>query len=133
MKLLHVGIAVESLEAARPVFEKLLGAPPISTEAVAEQKVRVTLFAAGESRVELLEGTEPESPIRRFLEKRGPGVHHLAFSVQNIERTLRELQEAGFRAIDESPGSGADGCKVAFLHPKSTAGVLIELVQEESR
>jgi methylmalonyl-CoA/ethylmalonyl-CoA epimerase len=130
MKLHHIGIAVSSLAAARPVFEKLLGKPPDSEEVVEEQKVRVAMFQVGESRLELLEATGADSPLARSLAKRGQGLHHIAVAVEDLAGTLRKLESAGFRLIDRQPRRGAGNEQVAFLHPASTAGVLIELVQE---
>jgi len=131
MKIHHVGIAVESLEIAIPIFEKLLGYAPESEEIVEDQKVRVSSFEAGESRIELLEATSPDSPIARFISKRGPGLHHLTLAVPNLIRALEELERGGVRLIDRQPRAGAGNERIAFLHPSSTAGVLIELVEEE--
>jgi methylmalonyl-CoA/ethylmalonyl-CoA epimerase len=130
MKLHHIGIAVGSL-AARPVFEKLLGKPPESIEVVEEQKVRVAMFQVGESRLELLEATGEDSPLARSLAKRGQGLHHIALEVEDLAGTLRKLESAGVRLIDREPRCGAGNEQVAFLHPASTAGVLIELVEEQ--
>jgi methylmalonyl-CoA/ethylmalonyl-CoA epimerase len=130
MKLHHIGIAVGSLEAARPLFEKLLGKPPDSEEVVEEQKVRVVFFQVGESRLELLEATSEDSPIARFVSKRGQGIHHIALAVQDLAGTLRKLENDGVRLIDREPRHGAENEQVAFLHPASTAGVLVELVEE---
>jgi methylmalonyl-CoA/ethylmalonyl-CoA epimerase len=131
MKLHHIGIAVSSLAAARPVFENLLGKPPDSEEVVEEQKVRVAMFQVGESRLELLEATGADSPLARSLAKRGQGLHHIAVAVEDLAATLRKLESAGFRLIDREPRRGAGNEQVAFLHPASTAGVLIELVEEK--
>ena len=131
MKLHHIGIAVGSLEAARPIFEKLLGKPPDSEEVVEEQKVRVAIFQVGESRLELLEATCADSPIARSVAKRGQGLHHVAVAVEDLAGTLRKLENAGVRLIDREPRRGAGNEQVAFLHPASTAGVLIELVEEK--
>jgi methylmalonyl-CoA/ethylmalonyl-CoA epimerase len=130
MKLHHIGIAVGSLAAARPVFEKLLGKPADSEEVVEEQKVRVAMFQVGESRLELLEPTGEDSPLARSLAKRGQGLHHVAVAVEDLAGTLRKLESAGVRLIDREPRRGAGNEQVAFLHPASTAGVLIELVEE---
>jgi methylmalonyl-CoA/ethylmalonyl-CoA epimerase len=130
MKLHHVGIAVESLRAAVPVFEKLLGRAPDSQEVVADQKVRLAMFALGESRIELLEPTSDDSPIARFLAKRGQGVHHLTLAVPDLAQALRDLEAGGVRLIDRGPRRGAGKERIAFLDPSSTAGVLIELVEE---
>jgi len=131
MKIHHIGIAVGSLAAARPVFEKLLGKPPDSVEVVEEQKVRVAIFQVGESRLELLEATSEDSPLARSLSKRGPGLHHFALAVEDLAGTLRKLESAEVRLIDREPRCGAGNERVAFLHPASTAGVLIELVEEK--
>jgi methylmalonyl-CoA/ethylmalonyl-CoA epimerase len=131
MKIHHVGIAVESLSAALPAFEKLLGRPPDSQEVVEDPKVRVAVFNLGNSRIELLEATEPDSPVARFIAKRGQGIHHLTFAVPQVAERLRELEAAGIRLIDREPRTGAGAERIAFVHPSSTAGVLIELVEEK--
>ena len=131
MRIHHIGIAVESLRTAVPLFEKLLGRAPDAEETIEEQKVRVVAFALGESRIELLEAASPDSPIARFLSKRGQGIHHVALAVANVSATLAELERAGFRFIDREPRTGAGRERIAFLHPSSTAGVLIELVEEK--
>lgn len=130
MRIHHIGIAVESLRTAVPLFEKLLGRAPDAEETIEEQKVRVVAFALGESRIELLEAASPDSPIARFLSKRGQGIHHVALAVSNVSATLAELERTGFRLIDREPRIGAGRERIAFLHPSSTAGVLIELVEE---
>jgi len=130
MKIHHVGIAVESLRTAVPLFERLLGRAPDSEEVVEDQKVRIAVFALGESRIELLEATSPDSPIARFISKRGQGVHHVALTVANLSGVLAQLEAAGVRLIDREPRVGAGKERIAFLHPASTAGVLIELVEE---
>jgi len=129
MKIHHIGIAVGSLAAARPVFEKMLGKPPDSEEVVEEQKVRAAMFQVGESRLELLEATSEDSPLARSLAQRGQGLHHIALAVENLAGMLRELENAGVGLIDREPRRGAGNELVAFLHPASTAGVLIELVE----
>lgn len=130
MKIHHVGIAVESLAASVPVFEKLLGRAP-SAEVVDSQNVHVAVFQVGESRIELLEPTSPASPVARFLSKRGQGIHHLTLTVPDLLKTLRELEASGVQLIDREPRVGAGNERIAFLHPSSTAGVLIELVEEK--
>ncbi|MFB3923563.1 MAG: methylmalonyl Co-A mutase-associated GTPase MeaB [Terriglobia bacterium] len=125
----HVGIAVESLAAARPVFEKLLGKSPDAEEFVQDQKVRVAVFNLGASRIELLEATSPDSPIARSIAKRGQGIHHLTLAVPDLEAALTELERAGIRLVDRRPRVGAGNERIAFLHPSSTSGVLIELVE----
>ncbi len=131
MKIHHVGIAVESLKAAVPIFENLLGRNPEAEEVVDEQNVRVAAFAVGESRIELLEATSPDSPIARFIEKRGPGLHHLTLEVPDLLKALAELEGSGVKLIDREPRKGAGNERIAFLHPSSTAGVLIELVESK--
>ena len=130
MRIHHVGIAVASLGTAVPVFQKLLGKAPDSEETVEEQKVRVATFKLGESHVELLEPTSQESPIARFLAKRGEGIHHLTLTVSDLPKALAKLEGDGIRLVDHEPRSGAGNKRVAFLHPSSTVGVLIELVEE---
>jgi methylmalonyl-CoA/ethylmalonyl-CoA epimerase len=132
MKIHHLGIAVESLAKSCPVFEKLLGSAPSAPEVVNDQKVRVAVFQVGESRIELLEATAEDSPIARHIQKRGQGLHHLTLAVPHLEKTLRDLERDGVRLIDREPRVGAGGSRIAFLHPSSTAGVLIELVEENS-
>lgn len=129
MRIHHLGIAVESLEKAVPVFELLLGYPPDSTEEVEDQKVRVAVFRVGESRIELLESSSPDSPIARFIGKRGPGIHHLTLAVEDLQGKLDDLDERGVKLVDRNPRVGAGGESIAFLHPSSTAGILIELLE----
>lgn len=131
MRIHHLGIAVESLEKSVPVFELLLGHPPDSKEEVEDQKVRVAVFRVGESRIELLEAVSPDSPIARFIGKRGPGIHHLTLTVDDLQGTLDSLEQHGMRLVDRNPRVGAGGELIAFLHPSSTANVLIELLQEQ--
>jgi methylmalonyl-CoA/ethylmalonyl-CoA epimerase len=130
VKIHHLGIAVESLASALPIFEKLLGKAPEAEESVADQKVRVAVFHLRDSRVELLESTEEASPIARFIAKRGQGIHHVALSVPDLPGALRKLESEGVRLIDREPRVGAGNERIAFLHPASTAGVLIELIEE---
>jgi methylmalonyl-CoA/ethylmalonyl-CoA epimerase len=125
----HLGIAVESLATAVPIFQKLVGKAPDAEESVADQKVRVAAFHVGESSLELLEGTAGDSPIARFIVKRGPGLHHLALRVLDLTQALRKLENDGVRLIDRVPRIGAGGERIAFLHPSATAGVLIELIE----
>ena len=132
MKIHHIGIAVESLSAALPAFEKILGCAPISRETIEDQKVRVAVFDLDEIRIEVLEATSPDSPIAKFLAKRGPGIHHLTFAVAGLPEKLAELEQSGIRLIDREPRRGAGGEKIAFLHPSGVSGVLIELVEERS-
>ena len=129
MKIDHIGIATRGIDEASAVWLSALGLSAIETEEVADQKVRVAMLPIGESRIELLEGTAPDSPIARFIEKRGPGIHHLAVEVEDIYSALARLKEDGVRLIDTEPRIGAGGCLVAFVHPSSMGGVLLELVQ----
>ncbi len=128
-KINHIGIAVKSLDEALPFYRDMLGMPLQGTEEVAEQRVRVAMLGVGESKVELLEPTSPESPIAKFLEKNGPGIHHLAYEVEDIEGAIARLEREGARMIDRTPRSGAHGTRIAFVHPKSSGGVLTELCQ----
>ena len=131
LKIDHLGIAVHSIEEARKFFQDTLGLKFEGSETVAEQKVTTAFFPVGDSEVELLESTAPDGPIAKYLEKRGEGIQHIAFRVENIEEALAELKEKGIRLIDEKPRLGAGGAKIAFLHPKSTHGVLIEISERE--
>jgi methylmalonyl-CoA/ethylmalonyl-CoA epimerase len=130
LKIHHLGIAVESLGSAVPIFQKLIGKAPTAEETVVEQKVRVASFHLGDSCLELLEGTSEDSPISRFIAKRGPGIHHLALTVPDLAGALCMLGSDGVRLIDREPRVGADNQRIAFLHPSSIAGVLIELIEE---
>jgi methylmalonyl-CoA/ethylmalonyl-CoA epimerase len=125
----HIGIAVRSIDAQRPFYEDTLGAVLEGIEEVPDQKVRVGFFRIGDVRLELLEPADPSSTIATFLEKRGEGLHHVAFSVGNIEARIAELKQAGIRMIDEVPRPGAHHMRIAFVHPKSTFGVLTELCE----
>ena len=127
LKIDHLGIAVNSIEEAKKLFHDILGLTFEGTETVQEQKVTTAFFPVGDSEVELLESTAPDGPIAKYLEKRGEGIQHIAFRVDNLEEALTELKDKGIRLIDEKPRQGAGGAKIAFLHPKSTHGVLIEL------
>jgi methylmalonyl-CoA/ethylmalonyl-CoA epimerase len=128
-KINHIGIAVKSIEAATPFYRDVLGMHYEGCEVVAEQKVRVAFFSVGESRIELLEPTTDDSPVAKFLEKNGEGVHHIAYEVADLARTLASLKEQNVRLVDETPRGGAHGTQIAFLHPKSSGGVLTELCQ----
>jgi methylmalonyl-CoA/ethylmalonyl-CoA epimerase len=130
MKINHLGIATRGLEDALKFWEDALGLENVHTEVVEDQKVRVAMLPIGESRIELLEPTSDDSPISKFLEKRGGGgIHHIAVEVSDIESALARLKDRGMRLIDEKPRIGAEGCLVAFVHPSSAHGVLLELVQ----
>jgi methylmalonyl-CoA/ethylmalonyl-CoA epimerase len=128
-KINHIGIAVQSLEATLPFYRDALGMEFKGEEEVAEQKVKVVMLQIGESKIELLEPTCPESPIAKFMEKNGPGIHHIAYQVENIEAAIAQMQQQGARMIDEVPRNGAHGTRIAFVHPKSSNGVLTELCQ----
>ena len=127
LKLDHIGIAVKDLEESLKFYEDILGLKCEGTEVVAEQKVKVAFLPVGDTEVELLESTDEEGPIAKFIEKKGEGIQHLAFRVDNIEAAIEEMKEKGVKMIDEKPRYGAGGAKIAFCHPKSTNGILIEL------
>ncbi len=129
LKIDHLGIAVKSIEEGKNFWTNALGLEFEGVETVAEQKVTTAFFPVGESEVELLESTAPDGPIANYLEKKGEGIQHIAFRVESIEAALNELKEKGIRLIDEKPRIGAGGAKIAFLHPKSTNGVLVELCE----
>lgn len=128
-KINHIGIAVQSLDTALPFYRDTLAMPLNGIEEVAEQKVKVAMLGIGESKIELLEPTSPDSPVAKFLEKNGPGIHHIAYQVADLEKELIRLKGEGVRLIDEQPRNGAHGSKIAFIHPKSSNGVLTELCQ----
>ncbi len=130
-KLAHVGIAVKNLESASRRFSELLNESSVKTETVAEQKVRLVFFHVGDASLELTEATSSDSPISKFIEKHGEGVHHLSFEVEDINEEIRRLKGEGFQLIDEKPRVGAGGSLIVFIHPKSTNGVLIELCQSK--
>ena len=129
LKIDHIGVAVENLEKSLQLYSGLLGLKSEGIEEVAEQKVNVAFIPVGESEIELLESTSPDGPIARFIVSRGPGIQHIAFCVENIEKALEELKAQGVRLIDEKPRYGAGGARIAFLHPKETQGVLVELCE----
>lgn len=129
-KIEHIGIAVKDLETSNTLFEQLLGVPPYKQESVASEGVTTSFFKAGPNKIELLEASTEDSPIAKFLEKKGEGIHHIAFSVDDIESEIERLKGEGFRMIHEKPKAGADNKLIAFLHPKGTNGVLVELCQE---
>jgi methylmalonyl-CoA epimerase len=130
-KIDHIGIAVKSLDDALKLYTDILGLKVHEIEEVAEQKVRVAVIPVGESRVELLEATSPDGPTAKYIEKRGEGIHHIAVRVDDIEKTLEELKSAGIPLIDEKFRIGAGGAKIAFVHPKGTNGILLELCQRD--
>lgn len=136
MKLTHIehlGIAVKSLETAIPYYENVLGLTCYAVEEVAEQKVKTAFFKVGQTKIELLESTDPEGPVGKFIEKKGEGVHHVAFAVEGLQETLDLVAEKGIALIDKSPRKGAEGLNIAFLHPKSTFGVLTELCEDPNK
>ncbi|MCS3532556.1 methylmalonyl-CoA epimerase [Chryseobacterium sp. JUb7] len=131
MKLEHIGIAVKSLGISDELFTKLLGKESYKKEMVEREGVITSFYETGESKIELLEASKEESPISKFIEKKGEGIHHLAFGVENIVEEVKRLKKEGFQFISEEPKEGADNKLVVFLHPKSTNGVLVELCQEK--
>jgi len=131
LKVDHIGVAVKSIDAAKHLYSELFGLAHAGSETVAEQKVTTAFFPIGDTEVELLESTSPDGPIAKYLEKKGEGVQHIAFRVENLEEAMAELKAKGVQLIDEKPRHGAGGAKIAFLHPKSTFGVLIELCEKE--
>ncbi|MDP9962230.1 methylmalonyl-CoA epimerase [Chryseobacterium lathyri] len=131
MKLEHIGIAVKSLGVSDDLFSRLLGKESYKKESVEREGVVTSFYGTGESKIELLEASNPESPISKFIDKKGEGIHHLAFGVENILEEIERLKKEGFQFISEEPKEGADNKLVVFLHPKSTNGVLVELCQEK--
>ena len=129
-KIEHIGIAVKDLDESNALFEKLFGAPAYKSEEVASEGVITSFFENGPNKIELLAATNPDSPIAKFIEKKGEGIHHIAFDVEDIEKEIDRLKKEGFVVLNEIPKKGADNKIIAFLHPKSTNGVLIELCQE---
>lgn len=129
----HIGIAVANLENSVILYEKIFGLKCYKVEEVPDQKVRTAFFRIGETKIELLESTDPEGPVSKFIENRGEGIHHIAFAVENIEEQLEKAAKAGVRLIDTTPRKGADGLDIAFLHPKSTSGVLVELCENKNK
>lgn len=130
MKLEHIGIAIKDLEESSSLFSELFNIAPYKNEGVESEGVLTTFFKTGESKIELLSATTKDSPIAKFIEKKGEGIHHLAFEVEDIEKEIKRLSGLGYKVINETPKLGADNKRIAFLHPKSTNGVLIELCEE---
>ena len=130
VRIEHIGIAVKQLDEAIPLYEQLLNTPCYKTEAVQSENVNTAFFKTGESKIELLEGTAPESAISKFIDKKGEGIHHIAFEVENIHAEMKRLAALGFEILNAEPKKGADNKLVCFLHPKTTKGVLVELCQE---
>ncbi len=129
----HIGIAVKSLEAAIPYYEKVLGLTCYNIEEVADQRVKTAFFLVGQTKIELLEPTSEESTIAKFIEKKGEGIHHIAFASDNIEGELAHAEAQGVQLIDKAPRAGAEGLSIAFLHPKSTQGVLTEFCEDKNK
>jgi methylmalonyl-CoA/ethylmalonyl-CoA epimerase len=129
----HIGIAVKDIDAAIKYYEGILGLTCYKIEEVHDQKVKTAFFMAGQTKIELLESTDPEGPIGKFIEKKGEGIHHLAYAVKNLQNNLNELQEKGITLIDKQPRKGAENLNIAFLHPKSTYGVLTELCEHPEK
>jgi len=132
-KIEHIGIAVSNLEASNSLFSKLLGKEPYKIETVESEGVRTSFFQVGEVKIELLEATRPDSPIAKFIEKKGEGIHHIAFAVRDIEQVIEQKQSNGFTMINPLPKDGADNKRIAFIHPKSTNGVLVEMCQDKEK
>ena len=130
-KLEHIGIAVSNLEESNRLFERLLGVAHYKIEEVASEGVRTSFFKVGDIKIELLESTKPDSPIAKFIEKRGEGIHHLAFATDNIQHEMSSKKKEGFQLLSEAPKEGADNKMIAFIHPKTTNGVLIELCSDK--
>ncbi|MEZ4801515.1 MAG: methylmalonyl-CoA epimerase [Gelidibacter sp.] len=129
-KIEHIGIAVKDLKASNELFASLFGTPPYKTESVETEGVNTSFFKSGPNKIELLEATNPQSPIAKFIENKGEGIHHIAFEVNDIEAEIKRLSKAGFTILNPTPKKGADNKLVAFLHPKTTNGVLVELCQD---
>jgi len=131
IKIEHLGIAVKNMDSANEIFADVLDTDCYKTEAVESEGVRTSFFQVGPNKIELLEATSPDSPIAKFIEKRGEGIHHVAFAVDDIEAEIKRLQDKGYRMIHEKPKAGADNKMIAFMHPKSSNGVLVELCMEK--
>jgi methylmalonyl-CoA epimerase len=131
LKVDHIGIAVKNMDEALKLYRDVLGLKLVDTEVVAEQKVKVGFIPVGDSEIELLESTAPDGPVAKFIESRGEGIQHIALRVENIEQALEELKAKGFKLIDEQPRYGAGKARIAFLHPKATGGILLEISERE--
>lgn len=129
-KIEHIGIAVKDIEHSNQIFEDILGSASYKTERVESEGVSTSFFKVGPNKIELLEATREDSPIAKFIEKKGEGIHHIAFAVDDVDAEIKRLQKKGYRLINESPKDGADNKRIAFMHPKSSNGVLIELCQD---
>lgn len=132
-KIEHIGIAVKSIEDAKKYYEDVLGLKCYKVEEVKDQKVKTAFFKIGEVKLELLESTDPEGPVGKFIEKKGEGIHHIAFATENIEGSIQHLEDKEIRMIDKQPRKGAEGLDIAFLHPKSTLGVLTEICEDKNK
>ena len=130
-KIDHIGIAVNDLEKTMSIYSEILGLKCKHTETLEDQKINLATFLAGDIRIELVQPTHPDGPIAKFIDRRGEGMHHIAFQVENIDTSLKELTAKGVKLIDEKPRNGADGTRIAFIHPKDMNGVLIELVERK--
>lgn len=129
----HIGIAVKDLDESVKYYEDILGLKCYAVEEVKDQKVKTAFFMLGQTKIELLESTDPEGPIGKYIEKKGEGIHHLAFAVEGIENALEELKTKGVQLVDQQPRKGAEGLDIAFLHPKSTRGILTELCENKNK
>jgi methylmalonyl-CoA/ethylmalonyl-CoA epimerase len=129
----HIGIAVKNIEESIKYYEEILGLKCYAIEEVKDQKVKTAFFMIGQTKIELLESTDPEGPIGKFIDKKGEGIHHLAFAVEGIEKALEELDAKGVQLVDKAPRKGAEGLDIAFLHPKSTQGILTELCENKNK
>lgn len=129
----HIGIAVKSIDESKKYYEEVLGLKCYAVEEVKEQKVKTAFFKIGQTKIELLESTDPEGPVGKFIEKKGEGIHHIAFATKGIESVLQKFEEEGVTLIDKTPRKGAEGLDIAFLHPKSTFGVLTEICEDKNK
>lgn len=129
----HIGIAVKSIEESIPYYENILGLKCYAVEEVKDQRVKTAFFMVGKTKIELLESTDPEGPIGKFIEKRGEGIHHMAYAIKGIEGAIGELEAKGVQMIDKAPRKGAEGLHIAFLHPKSSGGVLTEICEDKNK
>jgi len=127
----HIGIAVKNVKEAINFYENILGLKCYGTEVVEDQNVKTAFFKLGQTKIELLETTEPDGPVGKFIEKKGEGIHHIAFAVKDIEQSIRDVESQGIKLINNTPHPGAEGFEIVFLHPKSTGGVLIELCEKK--
>jgi methylmalonyl-CoA/ethylmalonyl-CoA epimerase len=129
----HIGIAVKSIDEAIPYYENILGLKCYAVEEVKDQKVKTAFFKVGQTKIELLESTDPEGPIGKFIEKRGEGIHHMAYAVKDIENAISEMESKGVQMVDKAPRKGAEGLHIAFLHPRSSGSVLTEICEDKNK